>query len=79
MAIHYDEVNLRRAPIRDAENLDRKVAKLERRCANMAREMERKDNGKAAAVDRHLMGTSTLFTRRVAEYRQPEKFKVPQI
>jgi hypothetical protein len=60
------------------DNLDRKVVELERRCANMAREMEKKDKGKAVAVDRLLMGTGTPFTQRVIEYRLPEKFKVPQ-
>jgi hypothetical protein len=44
------------------DNLNRKVAKLEMRCANMAWEMEKKDNGKATAVDRLLIGTSTLLT-----------------
>jgi hypothetical protein len=29
--------------------------------------MEKKDKGKAAAVDRLLMGTGTPFTRQVAE------------
>lgn len=45
----------------------------------MALEMKIKDKGKAAAVDRLLMGSNTPFTRRVAGYRFPEKFKVPQI
>lgn len=72
--MHYDERNQRRGPVGDAANLDRKVAEQERRCA---REMEKKDKGKAAAVDRLFMGTGTPFTRRVAEYRLPEKFKVP--
>ncbi len=59
--------------------MDRKVADLERNCASMAREMERKDKGKAAAMDRLLMGTNSLFTRRVADYRLLEKFKVSKI
>jgi len=59
--------------------LGRKVADLEKNWANMAREMERKEKGKVAVVDRLLLGTSIRFTWRVAGYRLPEKFKVPQI
>jgi hypothetical protein len=56
--------------------LERKVADLEKKCSGMARDMERKDKGKAAIVDMLLMGISTPFTWWVADYRLPEKFKV---
>jgi hypothetical protein len=42
-------------------------------------EMERNDKGKSIVVDKLLLGTGSPFTRRVANYRLPEKFKVPQI
>jgi hypothetical protein len=49
------------------------------KCTSMAREMETKDKVKAAVVDRLLLGANTPFTRRVANYHLPEKFKVPHI
>jgi hypothetical protein len=45
----------------------------------MAQDMERKDKNKAVIVDKLLLGTDSPFTRRVGNYRLPEKFKVPQI
>jgi hypothetical protein len=53
--IHNDEVNFRMSQGGDAGYLDRKVADLEKKCASMAQEIERKDKGKAAMVDRLLM------------------------
>jgi len=38
-----------------------------------------KEGQKPVVVDKLLMGTDSPFTRRVADYRLPEKFKVPQI
>jgi len=57
--------------------MSRIVAELKRRCIYM--EMERKDKSKSIVVDKLLLGTSSPFTRRIANYRLPEKFKVPQI
>jgi hypothetical protein len=57
----------------------RKIVDFEKKCVDMARGMERKDKGRAAMVDRLLMGASTPFTWHVADYRLPEKFKVLQI
>jgi hypothetical protein len=42
-------------------------------------EMEWNDKGKSIVVDKLLLGTSSPFTSRVANYWLPEKFKVPQI
>jgi hypothetical protein len=42
-------------------------------------EMERKDKSRSVVVDKLLMGRDSPFTRRVTDYRLPEKFKVPQI
>jgi len=42
-------------------------------------EMERNDKSRFEVVDKFLMGTDSPFTRWVADYRLPEKFKVPQI
>jgi hypothetical protein len=42
-------------------------------------EMERKDNNKFIVVDKLVSGTNSPFTKRVANYRLSEKFKVPQI
>jgi hypothetical protein len=42
-------------------------------------EMERKDKSKFIVVDKLLLGTGSPFTKRVANYRLPDKFKVPQI
>jgi hypothetical protein len=42
-------------------------------------EMERKDKSRSVVVDKLLMGTNSPFTRWVADYRLPEKFKIPQI
>jgi hypothetical protein len=39
-------------------------------------EMERKEKSKSIVVDKHLLGTGLLFTRQVANYQLPEKFKV---
>jgi hypothetical protein len=58
-------------------DLNRIAAELERRCTNM--EMRMKDNNKSIVVDRLLSGTNSPFTRRVADFQLPEKFKVPQI
>jgi hypothetical protein len=41
-------------------------------------EMERKVKSKYIAVDKLLMGIDSPFTRQIADYRLPEKFKVPQ-
>jgi hypothetical protein len=41
--------------------------------------MEMKDKSKSIEVDKLLLGTGSPFTRRVANYRLPKKFKVPQI
>jgi hypothetical protein len=41
--------------------------------------MDRKDKSKSLVVDRLLSGIDSPFTSRVANYRLPEKFKVPQI
>jgi hypothetical protein len=38
-------------------------------------EMERKDKSRSVVVDKLLKGTDSPFTRRVADYRLPEKFK----
>jgi len=53
------------------------IVELERRCSYM--EMERKDKIRFVVVDKLLMGTDSPFTRRVADYWLPKKFKVPQI
>ncbi len=45
----------------------------------MAREIDRKDKGKSAAVDRLLAGPNTLYTQQVIECCLRKKFKVPQI
>jgi hypothetical protein len=42
-------------------------------------EMERKDKSRSVFVDKLLRDTDSPFTRRVVDYRLPEKFKVPQI
>jgi hypothetical protein len=42
-------------------------------------EKERKDKSISVVVNKLLMGTDSPFTRRVADYRLPQKFKVPQI
>jgi len=42
-------------------------------------EMEMKDKNKSIVGDRLLSGTNSPFTRGVANYQLPEKFKVPQI
>jgi hypothetical protein len=39
----------------DARYSNRKITDFKRECARMGQEMERKDNGKAIAVDRLLM------------------------
>jgi hypothetical protein len=79
LGIHDDGVNFKMNQGGDVGYLDRKVIDLEKKCASMAQEMERKDKGKAGMVDRLLMGTRTPFTRQVADYHWLEKFKVPQI
>jgi hypothetical protein len=56
-------------------DLSRVIAELERRCTYM--EMERKDKSRSVVVDKLLMGSDSPFTKRVADYRLPEKFKVP--
>lgn len=60
-----------------ARDLSKAIAELEIRCTYM--EMERKDKSRSIVVDKLLMGTGSPFTRRIADYRLPEKFKVPQI
>lgn len=62
-------------PWDDVGDLNRIVADLERRCTYMAREMEKREKGKATVVDKLLLGTRSPFTKRVAN----EKFKVSQI
>jgi hypothetical protein len=42
-------------------------------------EMERKDKSRSVVVDKLLMGIDSPFTKWVANYRLPEKFKVTQI
>jgi hypothetical protein len=42
-------------------------------------EMERKGKSRSVVVDKLLMGADSPFTRLVADYRLPEKFKVPLI
>jgi hypothetical protein len=58
-------------------DLSRVIVDLEIRCTYM--EMERNDKSISVVVDKLLMGIESPFTRRVANYRLPEKFKVPQI
>jgi hypothetical protein len=62
LVINNDGVNFKMNHGGDVEYLGRKVTDLEKKCA---------------VVDRLLMGTSTPFTRRVADYLLHEKFKVP--
>jgi hypothetical protein len=57
--------------------LSRVIADLERMCKYM--EMERKDKSRSVVVDKLLMGIDSPFTKQVANYRLPKKFKVPQI
>jgi hypothetical protein len=57
--------------------LSKVIAELERRCTYM--EMERNDKSISMVVDKLLMGTNSPFTKRVADYHLPEKFKLPQI
>jgi hypothetical protein len=73
---HNSNINPRREDDRQGD-LSRIIAELERRCTYM--EMERKDKGRSVMVDKLLMGTDSPFTRRVADYQLPDKFKVPQI
>jgi hypothetical protein len=73
---HNSNTNPRREDDRQGD-LSRVIAELERRCTYM--EMERKDKSRSIVVDKLLMGTDSPFTRRVADYRLPKKFKVPQI
>lgn len=61
----------------DVGDLSRIVPELERRCMFM--EMKMKDKSKSIVVEKLLLDTSSLFTRRVANYRLPKKFEVPQI
>jgi hypothetical protein len=61
----------------DAGDLSKVIANLKRSCTYM--EMERKDKSKSIVVDKLLRGIDSPFTRQVADYRLPEKFKVPQI
>jgi hypothetical protein len=58
-------------------DLSRVIADLERRCTYM--EMERKDKSRFVVVDKLLRDINSPITRRVADYRLPKKFKVPQI
>lgn len=41
--------------------------------------MECKEEGKSMLVDKLLMGTGSPFTKRVAKFKLPKKFKIPQI
>jgi hypothetical protein len=69
---------LRRRPEQPNPEMNRdEREEKERRCTYMER--ERNDKSRSVVVDKLLMGTDSLFTRRVADYRLPEKFKVPQI
>jgi hypothetical protein len=84
--LHNPRANATRGPkgatisfAQPPDNLDKKIANLERQSASMAWEMGQKDKGKVAVVDRLLTGSSTLFTRRLVGYHLPEKFKVLQI
>jgi len=61
----------------DAGDLSRIVAELKRRFTNM--EMEMKEKSKSIVVVKLLLGTGLPFTRRVADYQLPEKFKILQI
>jgi hypothetical protein len=72
----HNNTNPRREDDRQGD-LSRVIAELERRYTYM--EMERKDKSRSIIVDKLLMDTDSPFTRRVANYRLPEKFKVPQI
>jgi len=73
---HNSNINPGREDDRQGD-LSRVIAELERRCTYM--EMERNDKSRSVVVDKLLMGTDSPFTRRVANYRLPEKFKLPQI
>jgi hypothetical protein len=53
------------------------MVELERKCTYM--EVERKDKSKSIVVDKLLLGTSSPFSRRLANYRLPKKFTVTQI
>jgi hypothetical protein len=77
---NFQEVNHRELRNRRPDlngDLSRVLAELKRRCTYM--EIERKDKSKSAVVDKLLTCIYSPFTRRVADYRLPEKFKVPQI
>jgi hypothetical protein len=71
-----NDTNPRREDDRQGD-LSRVIAELERRCTYI--EMERKEKSIFVVVDKFLMGTNSPFTRRVADYRLLEKFKVTQI
>jgi hypothetical protein len=58
-------------------DLSRIIVELDRRCTYM--EMEMKDKSKSLVVDKLMSGTDSPFTSWVANYRLPEKFKVPHI
>lgn len=73
---HNSNTNPRREDDRQGD-LSRVIADLERRCTYM--EMERKDKSRSVVVDKLLRDTDSPFTRRVEDYRLPEKVKVPQI
>jgi hypothetical protein len=73
---HNSNTNPRREDDRQGD-LSRVIAELERRCTHM--EMERNGKSISVVVDKLLRGTDSPFTRRVADYRLPDKFKVPQI
>jgi hypothetical protein len=51
----------------DAGDLGKIIANLERKCTYIARDMEKRDKGKIAVVDKLLLGTSLPFTQRVAD------------
>jgi len=61
----------------DVWDLSKIIIELERICTYM--EMKMKEKSKSIVVDKFLMGTSSPFTKRIANYHLPEKFKVPQI
>jgi hypothetical protein len=42
-------------------------------------EIERKGKSQSVVVDKLLLGASSPFIKRVANYKLPKKFKVPQI
>lgn len=52
LVVRNERINFRRDQLGEVEYLDRKIVDLERNCVSMAQEMELKDKGKVAAIDR---------------------------